>query len=252
MFCSPRNQLGEFGELAVLPDNKVFTDDWSLVGGGEGEVMQDGWIRFNSGDVVGNTLLLRCGQWNSKVWLSQANNLFSRLGVTSNFKDYIVVHEVEFRLFVPASASPKGFLFLCPAKDFQTGPSSFKWPDCPAYWSLSPAGERLSAVTATHHGFPAMQLYSEILGRFWDGPVYAGLRQFHLGKEFDPDSQDVAIHFGYPLYQLVSDLDAPPKDQESRVHDGVILCGPGAFVATAATFTKIPPVDITPAALEGT
>ncbi|KAJ7906966.1 hypothetical protein B0H13DRAFT_2332925 [Mycena leptocephala] len=29
--------------------------------------------------------------------------------------------------------------------------------------------------------------------------VYAGLRQFHRAKGFDPDSQDVA---GYPIYQL--------------------------------------------------
>jgi hypothetical protein len=32
--------------------------------------------------------------------------------------------------------------------------------------------------------------------------VYAGLRQFHRAKGFDPDSQDVACHLGYPIYQL--------------------------------------------------
>ncbi|KAJ7755486.1 hypothetical protein B0H16DRAFT_715739 [Mycena metata] len=38
--------------------------------------------------------------------------------------------------------------------------------------------------------------------RSWDASVYAGLRKFHRAKGFDPDSQDVARHLGYPLYQV--------------------------------------------------
>jgi hypothetical protein len=93
-----------------------------------------------------------------------------------------------------------GFLFLCPVTDFQTGPSSFRWPECPAYWSLDPSGvERLGMDEATALGFPSLRLTTEILGRFWDASVYAGLRQFHRAKGFDPESQDLARHLGYPL-----------------------------------------------------
>jgi hypothetical protein len=41
----------------------------------------------------------------------------------------------------------------------------------------------------------------------WDADVYAALRQFHRAKGFDPDSQDVAQHLGYPLFQLPSAVD---------------------------------------------
>ncbi|KAJ6516618.1 hypothetical protein C8R47DRAFT_1087845 [Mycena vitilis] len=124
-----------------------------------------------------------------------------------------VVLVVEFRLSIPASASPNGYLFLCPAKELQTGSVAFKWPDCPAYWGLRPGGKRLSIITASRFGFPAIQLSTEILGRFWEGTeVYAGLRQFYDGKNFDPDSQDIAVYLKYPLYQLVRNINAPPNN----------------------------------------
>ncbi|KAF8181361.1 hypothetical protein K438DRAFT_1550313, partial [Mycena galopus ATCC 62051] len=99
---------------------------------------------------------------------------------------------------------PQGFLFLCPPQDFRIGDTlSFKWPDCPAYWSFDPSGaERLSAKDAIGWGFPSMQLSTDIVGDSGDDKVYAGLRQFHRAKGFDPDSQDVARHLGYPLYHL--------------------------------------------------
>jgi hypothetical protein len=103
-----------------------------------------------------------------------------------------------------------GFLFLCPERDFQTGPSSFRWPACPAYWSLDSSGvERLSAEDATALGFPFISLHTEVRGRSWDTSVYAGLRLFHQAKGFDPDSQDVARHLGHALYQLTPEADGP-------------------------------------------
>ncbi|KAJ7310824.1 hypothetical protein DFH08DRAFT_668408, partial [Mycena albidolilacea] len=95
------------------------------------------------------------------------------------------------------------YLFLCPAKDLQTGPSSFKWPDCPAYWSRDPSGaEHLTMAEATQLGFPSIQSTLNVKGWYWDDSVYAGLHQFHQGKGFDPDSHEVALHLGYPLYQM--------------------------------------------------
>ncbi|KAJ6566376.1 hypothetical protein B0H19DRAFT_1257601 [Mycena capillaripes] len=105
---------------------------------------------------------------------------------------------------------PTGFLFLCPEKDFQIGPSSFCWPDFPAYWSLDPSGvERLSAEEATGFGFPSLELKTKIWGYSWDPSVYAGIRKFHQAKGFDPESQDVARHLERPLFYPCNEADAP-------------------------------------------
>ncbi|KAJ7318750.1 hypothetical protein DFH08DRAFT_656140, partial [Mycena albidolilacea] len=95
------------------------------------------------------------------------------------------------------------FLFLCPPRDFSIGLSSFKWPDCPAYWSLDPFGaDPFSWEDAANLGFPSLQLFMRIRGRSWDAGVYAGLRQFHQPKGFDPEIQDLTVHLGQPLYEL--------------------------------------------------
>ena len=101
---------------------------------------------------------------------------------------------------------PTGYLFLYPKEDFQTGSSSFRWPECPAYWSLNPSGvEHLSMEDATALGFPSISLFTNVYGKSWDASVYAGLRQFHEAKGFDPDTQDLARHLGHLLYELWSE-----------------------------------------------
>jgi hypothetical protein len=120
------------------------------------------------------------------------------------------VQEAFFRIFVSKALEhcPPGYLFVCPAKDLQIGPSSFRLADCPAYWSLDPSGaERLGPEEATELGFPCIQLYKYIDADYWEAEVYAALRQFHQAKGFDPDSQDVARHLGYPLYRVSSAMD---------------------------------------------
>ncbi|KAJ7729178.1 hypothetical protein B0H16DRAFT_1275124, partial [Mycena metata] len=71
------------------------------------------------------------------------------------------------------------------------------------YWSLDPSGVgRLTVEEATALGFPSLLLSTTVSGFSWDASVYSGLRQFHAVKGFDPDSQDVARHLGYPFYEL--------------------------------------------------
>lgn len=115
-----------------------------------------------------------------------------------------------FNVDISASADPPpGYLFLCPAEDFQIGPSSFCWPDCVAYWSLDPSGaKRLSTDEATSLGFPSIQFRTTIEGPSWDSGVYAGIRRFHQAKGFDPESQDLARYLGKPLYQLASEVES--------------------------------------------
>lgn len=117
----------------------------------------------------------------------------------------VFVEELHFSLAISAVAlnPPEGYLFICPSKDLQTGPCSFRWPVCPAYWSLDPLGvERLSEDDAMRLGFSSVQLNTEIFGKSWNAGVYIGLRQFHQANGFDPESQDVAVHLGEQLYQL--------------------------------------------------
>ncbi|KAJ7882912.1 hypothetical protein B0H13DRAFT_2538887 [Mycena leptocephala] len=171
--------------------------------------MEDGWTRFATGD-IGSIIWLHIWNSGSESWLSQANRIFSRLGITSNFEDYVVTEDILFYVTISPIVEdpPMGYLFLCPPDHFQTASSSFRWPECPAYWSLDPSGvEHLSMEDATRLGFPSISLSTNVRGWSWDDSVYAGLRQFQQAKGFDPDSQDVARHLRHPLWQLASDMD---------------------------------------------
>ncbi|KAJ7690484.1 hypothetical protein B0H17DRAFT_867026, partial [Mycena rosella] len=98
---------------------------------------------------------------------------------------------------------PEGYLFVCPPQEFRIGQNSFQWPAYPAYWSLDPSGAaRLSTEHAKILGFPILHIETVFFGLSWDKTVYDGLRRFHRGKGFDPQSQEAAIHLGYPLYRL--------------------------------------------------
>ncbi|KAJ6462841.1 hypothetical protein C8R45DRAFT_523751 [Mycena sanguinolenta] len=216
VFHCPSDPLEDSVEIAFLPSAEASQlGNWTDFGGGAGEVLPNGWTRFQSGNVFNNTLSVFCGisphtDWHT--WLSQANHIFRRLRIMANFEDYVFLYHIEFQLkiFRTTEDSPPGFLFLCPSEDFQTGPSSLCWPACPAYWSLDPSGvDRLSPEDATHLGFPPFVLTTRADGSYWDASVYEGLRQFHQAKGFDPYSQDVARHLDKPLYQVSSQVEAP-------------------------------------------
>ncbi|KAJ7924551.1 hypothetical protein B0H13DRAFT_2578770 [Mycena leptocephala] len=208
---SSGDQLKGSAEIAFLPDVEAEVEHWY---GAQGEVMEDGWTRvyssFNSSDVLNRTLWENMWKLHEESWLSQANHIFSRLGITSDPEDYLAVRDIGFRIEISGTTAdgPSGYLFLCPAMDFKVGSTTFRWPDCPAYWSLDPAGvECLSMAEATCLGFPVLQFTTQVMGRSWDASFYAGLRQFHRAKGFDPASQDVARHLGHRLFQLSNEID---------------------------------------------
>jgi hypothetical protein len=126
----------------------------------------------------------------------------------------VILKKISIELWIEpiAEETPSGYLFLCPESHIQRGPASFTWPDCPAYWSLDSSGlERLGAEEALHLGFPSLEFKSQISGSYWADSTYADLRQFHTGKAFDPDSQEVARHLGDLLYRLSSDVPTRSK-----------------------------------------
>ncbi|KAJ7340596.1 hypothetical protein DFH08DRAFT_1082209 [Mycena albidolilacea] len=154
----------------------------------------------------------RVRDFDPTYWLSQANHIFKHLRISSNSEDSVVLHCVSFDISISWTTAdpPEGFLFLCPPEDFRVSPSSFKWPECPAYWSLDPFGADPSCwEDAANLGFPSLQLCTQITGPSWDASVYAGICQFHQGKGFDPDSQDVALHLVHLLYELPSETHIP-------------------------------------------
>ncbi|KAJ7618873.1 hypothetical protein DFH06DRAFT_85339 [Mycena polygramma] len=205
-----RPSNNHFAKIAFIPEADDYAYSWRHPGQVEGEIMENGSTRFNIRDAVGCTLWLSFRTGGPWPWLSQSNCLFKRCQITSNFQDYVLVRLVRFYVTVSETAEelPTGFLFLCPRDNLCTAPSSACSPTCPAYWSLDPLGAHpLSTEEAIELGFPAVHYSVDITGRSWDSSVYAGLHQFYLAKGFDPYSQDVARHFGYPLYRLSGDID---------------------------------------------
>ncbi|KAJ7737800.1 hypothetical protein DFH07DRAFT_93204 [Mycena maculata] len=131
-----------------------------------------------------------------------ANHIFEQLQIRER-EDYGIIEYIDVELKVLTTVQHQVYLFICPPADFRIGPSSFRLPECPAYWSINPLGvPRLSVVDAPLLGLPIVQLTTHIYTRSWPGPVYTGLRQFHQGKGFVPDSLTVAQHLGHPLYQV--------------------------------------------------
>ncbi|KAF7377016.1 hypothetical protein MSAN_00119600 [Mycena sanguinolenta] len=170
----------------------------------------------SSGDVFNHTSFISVStEWypDWDIWLSQANHIFHRLNIMSNLDDYVVLYGIDFKLDISQTTGdpPDGFLFLCPEEDFRTGSSACWWPACPAYWSLDPSGtDRLSPENATRLGFPSFELATVSRGLYCDSSVYEGLRQFHKAKGFDPYSQEVTRHLGFPFSRLSSERDALP------------------------------------------
>ncbi|KAF7328500.1 hypothetical protein MVEN_02537000 [Mycena venus] len=136
-------------EIASCLDATARVHRWGFKGGAGG-ITAEGWTRLKSGDVLNSTIQITGSDQKGAMaltWLCQSNHIFSRLRITSNLEAYVLVEEVDFELKISATTedSPEGFLFLCPVTDFRMAQSLFRWPDCPAYWSLDPMGaERLS------------------------------------------------------------------------------------------------------------
>ncbi|KAF7340661.1 hypothetical protein MSAN_02138100 [Mycena sanguinolenta] len=223
VFHCSSNPLEDSVDIAFLPNAEApYLNAWRTFEGGTGKVMPDGWTRFQSNEVFNNTLYIALfivnNRFGRNVWLSQANHIFRRLHIMSNFEDYVVVDYIRFDLEILGTTGdfPEDFLFLCPREDFRTSTSSARWPACAAYWSLDPSGaDRLSSEDAARLGFPFFDPVTGVYGLSWDASVYDGLRQFHEAKGFDPYSQNVARHLGHSLYHLSSKAEAPLANVDS-------------------------------------
>ncbi|KAF7370102.1 hypothetical protein MSAN_00640200 [Mycena sanguinolenta] len=228
--CPRGNSFDDMVEIAhcrtlrrLIVEEVTHESHWNTERSIVGQVMADGWTR-----AVNTKIWLKLSSQYYRFWLSQANHIFTRLQISSDFQDYVFLDHICFTLTISATEAdtPTGFLFLCPPEDFQTRQSAFKWPDCPAYWSLDPSGaERLTSEEAVKLGFPSLWLSTEIEGSSWDANVYIGLRRFHQAKGFDSDSQDIARYLGHDLFRLSDSKQihipfAHIDDESSNTYDG--------------------------------
>lgn len=157
-------------------------------------------------------------------WLAQANNVFHRAQITSDYSEVgtfltlrmfhilnliitgtalVLVSSIYYEIEITGDQLSGGYIFLCPVAHLGTGrPSQFRHPKTLAYWSADPSGCQEFNLSANSSGIPVVNVKTEIWGWSWDQSVYAGLWKFHEGKGFNPESQDVAVDLGLPLYHL--------------------------------------------------
>ncbi|KAF7337253.1 Kinase-like protein [Mycena sanguinolenta] len=198
--------------LQILPTEELH---WDHHGGAAGELLPNSWIRYDSTQ----TSSLQLKLWVlfplrelQKSWVAQANHIFTELEEVAHVKDYVGIDEVQFMLRIADKHHiPEGYLFICPPQNFCTSIELqvhlYRWPACPAYWSLDPSGaDHLSTEDARILGFPAIHIETVVGGLSWDHSIYEGLRRFHQGKGFNPYGREVARRLGYPLYEVLRDL----------------------------------------------
>ncbi|KAF7374188.1 hypothetical protein MSAN_00300700 [Mycena sanguinolenta] len=165
--CASADGCDDMLEIAWLPTAEFRPHRWCCR---FCDFMPNGWTRFNSDDIAKTMAWLIVETVDSKLWLSQANHIFTALQISFNLHDYVVVNRIDFRLEILAvnieRPMPTGFLFLCPPEYLQIGKATFRWPDLPAYWSLDPSGtERLTLEEAVNLGFPPASTLYESLGQ---------------------------------------------------------------------------------------
>ncbi|KAJ6464504.1 hypothetical protein C8R45DRAFT_500990 [Mycena sanguinolenta] len=219
-------------EPLIIPEEELY---WYHYEGAPGELLPNSWIRYDSRQIDTLELELKLSFFPYEImepWLAQANSIFAELEEVAHVKDYVCVNEVHFILQIAEKPDiPEGYLFVCPPQDFRVGiephANLYQWPDCSVYWSLDPSGaDRLSTEDARILGFPAIHIETTIGGRSWDRNVYEGLRHFHEGKGLDPESREVARQLGYPLYEVLNDLDLASAPFPARSPDVDSLPGP--------------------------
>ncbi|KAF7330733.1 hypothetical protein MSAN_02445900 [Mycena sanguinolenta] len=214
--------------LQLLPEEEL---NWYNYGNAPDELLPNSWIRYDFPRMF--ALKLELNLWFPpykihKAWLAQANHIFAELQELEHVEDYVCVYRAQLILQIPYKWDiPTGYLFICPPDDFRTDTEPhahvYKWPACPAYWSLSPSGaDRLSTEDARILGFPAIHIETVMDGYSWDRSVYEGLHRFHEGKGFNPESQEVARQLGYPLFEVLNDCTPFPA---RKVNNGQLWPG---------------------------
>ncbi|KAJ7881876.1 hypothetical protein B0H13DRAFT_1721565 [Mycena leptocephala] len=106
------------------------------------------------------------------------------------------------------------------------------------YWAFDPAGlDRLTHETVEDIWLPTVDFSMELWGGKWDEHKYDMIREFHVAKGFNPDSQEAAIAMGYPLIDVEEmnkkfiprlacgdSMDAPDAKVDNGIYYSLGLC----------------------------
>ncbi|KAJ7762194.1 hypothetical protein B0H16DRAFT_529216 [Mycena metata] len=210
-------------EVAHIPDQKFHDSGWIYHYQYRNfdstcTEMENGWIRFWFPDIpapcenfIERLFTSREDRWTLEAaWLSQAHYIFSRYGIKNDLDSYAFFRRTTYSVSLLDSShssmehtlSGGIFLFLSPiAAGHNPGLWGPAYP-APAFWSLEPSGSHgLLFEDAQALGLPTLSVSASIRGYRWSTEIYRGLVEFQRGKGFNPDSLNVALHCGLPLYQ---------------------------------------------------
>ncbi|KAJ7489144.1 hypothetical protein FB451DRAFT_683398 [Mycena latifolia] len=232
----PRNTNTSPAESSVIAELISFNDcpvldlGWRNYNSDRGTRVENEWTRFSTADLptdyiaLARTILMgRSTNWSFfTTWLMQANYIFAKLGIKTNFEAFKLIKNVEYSLSwcapealgngaLPCIGAIKSdaYLFLCPRTSLLGKDSSeFRYPESPVYyWSLDPTGNaRLSYDDRLSLGLPELELHITYAGYFWSEAVYGAVREFQKAKGFDPYTPEAARHLGIPIYGLPRDI----------------------------------------------
>ncbi|KAJ7930773.1 hypothetical protein B0H13DRAFT_2264091 [Mycena leptocephala] len=185
------------------------------------EVLPTGWTRVDYSEShsfwFSATVGLKDYIAPMKWWLSQNHYVRNHLQGVFNATEFITSirffcnlnAHLDFTLrgtFMADAPTDKVYLFLFPLQvdvvnnllTVTNPPDTEKY-----YWAFDPVGlNRLTHETVEDFGLPAVEFSIGLMGRRWEESDYDMIRDFHVAKRFDPDTQDTAIAMGYPLIDI--------------------------------------------------
>ncbi|KAF7353323.1 hypothetical protein MSAN_01520300 [Mycena sanguinolenta] len=181
-------------EPLILPEEELH---WANYGRPRGKLLPNSWIRYDSRQTCTLKLELQLLFWSyeiQKAWLAQANHVYAELGEVAHVEDYVCIDQVRFILRISVPNDVHIYINGPPVQ--RIGPSTHLGAD------------RLSTEDARMLGFPRIHIDTVLVGLSFDRSVYNGLRRFHEGKGFNPDSGEIARQLGYSLYELLRDVNS--------------------------------------------
>ncbi|KAF8164393.1 hypothetical protein K438DRAFT_268407 [Mycena galopus ATCC 62051] len=193
-----------------------------------GEVMPNGWtqVEYLNNEESSFWMNVQLDQYYEPVvkkwWISQQNYVRKHLqrAISAEEEDFRLFTDISLRChldtrldgytlqgtFMADAPSHTVYLFLFrPQVEIIDGCVTVAFPPETkrSYWTFDPEGlDRLTHAVAEDIGLPTPEFSLERYEMEWNECIDDQLHEFHAVKEFDPDSRDAAIAWGYPLVDI--------------------------------------------------
>ncbi|KAK7013002.1 hypothetical protein R3P38DRAFT_1514587 [Favolaschia claudopus] len=151
-------------------------------------------------------------------WLSQAGYVLSQLSLEVDVCSIVRCVDVKMIMHPSKPSVHEAELSLPPLSAFLTPDGThLQYPTEQPCWFDPVRNEPLSMDKAEMLGLPAIELTIDVTSVYIDKSTLQQLREFHQGKGFDPDSQEIAKHLGYALYYFGNTGDPLPEPRFEMV-----------------------------------